>query len=98
MPECKILRGSGKCCVSPPYIADYAQQRQWQMRQAFRFIQLIDGRENTRHNADGFIETELSRILDKPVAPVYEVNTLTGTIAIFCEANAGSTIANGDQK
>lgn len=79
-------------------IADYAEQRQWHMRQAFRFIQMIDGRENTQHNADGFIETELSRILDKAVAPAYEINTPTGTISIFCETDTGSPIANGVPK
>ena len=76
-------------------IADYAKQRQWHMRQAFRFIQMIDGRENTQHNADGFIEAELSGVLGKTVAPAYAINTPTGTISIFCEANAKSSLANG---
>ena len=77
-------------------IADYAEQRQWHMRQAFRFIQMIDGRANTQHNVDGFIEAELSDILGKTVAPAYAINTPTGTISIFCEANAKSPIKNGD--
>ena len=76
-------------------IADYAEQRQWHMRQAFRFIQMIDGRENTQHNADGFIEAELSGVLGRTVAPAYAIDTPTGTISIFCEANAKSPIANG---
>ena len=33
------------------YIADYASPSGWAMRQAFRFIQLIDGRADTQPNA-----------------------------------------------
>lgn len=66
-------------------IADYANQSRWLMRQAFRFIQMIDGRENTQLNADGFIENELSRIMGETVNPAYTLNTPTGTISIFCE-------------
>lgn len=69
-------------------IADYAKQQQWHMRQAFRFIQMIDGHENTRHNADGFIEAELGEILGKAVTPAYAINTPTGTISIFCETKS----------
>jgi cyclopropane fatty-acyl-phospholipid synthase-like methyltransferase len=66
-------------------IADYAAQEKWRMRQLFRFIQLIDGRENTQLNADGFIERELGAILAKPVAPTFAIDTPTGTISLFCE-------------
>lgn len=66
-------------------IADYAEQRAWHMRQLFRFIQLIDGRANTKLNADGFLERELSTILTRSVAPAFAVNTPTGTISLFCE-------------
>jgi ubiquinone/menaquinone biosynthesis C-methylase UbiE len=66
-------------------IVDYAAQGQWLMRQAFRFIQMIDGRTNTQPNADGFIERELARIMGQIVAPAYTLNTPTGTISLFCE-------------
>ena len=79
-------------------IADYAAQSKWHMRQLFRFIQLIDGRENTRLNADGFIEHELSEIQRKPVAPVYSVNTPTGTISLFCETKVAAQIAQMEPK
>ena len=69
-------------------IADYAKQPQWHMRQAFRFIQMIDGRENTQHNADGFIESELGGLSGTEVAPAYAINTPTGTISIFCVTRA----------
>ena len=65
-------------------IADYAKQSQWHMRQAFRFIQLIDGRTNTQLNADGFIENELGAITGGSILPAYAINTPTGTISIFC--------------
>lgn len=79
-------------------IADYAEQRQWHMRQLFRFIQMIDGRENTQLNADGFIEHELSGILGKPVSPAFAINTPTGTISLFCETKAAAPIEQMDAK
>ena len=74
-------------------IADYAAQSDWRMRQLFRFIQLIDGRENTQLNADGFIEHEICGILRKPVAPAFAINTPTGTISIFCERKPETSTA-----
>lgn len=69
-------------------IADYARQDQWLMRQCFRFIQLIDGQANTQPNAVGFLERELSEIVDRRVSPVYALSTPTGTISIFCETKS----------
>ena len=68
------------------------------MRQLFRFIQLIDGRANTQLNADGFIEAELSGIMGRPVAPDFAINTPTGTISLFCETKAESSIERKDGK
>ena len=79
-------------------IADYAEQSDWRMRQLFRFIQLIDGRANTQLNADGFIEQELSGIQRKPVAPVFAINTPTGTISVFCETKAAAPIEQMEAK
>lgn len=72
-------------------IADYAAQGKWPMRQLFRFIQMIDGRENTQLNADGFIEAELGRIVGRSITPAYTLDTPTGTISLFCERNPESS-------
>ena len=64
-------------------IADYARQSRRLMRTAFRFIQLIDGKADTQPNADGFLETELSKLAGNPVTAVFAVDTPTGTISIF---------------
>jgi ubiquinone/menaquinone biosynthesis C-methylase UbiE len=69
-------------------IADYAQQSRRLMRTAFHFIQLIDGKSDTQPNADGFLETELSKHSGKPTKPVFAVDTPTGTISIFREMKA----------
>jgi ubiquinone/menaquinone biosynthesis C-methylase UbiE len=69
-------------------IADYAQQSRRLMRLAFRFIQLIDGKADTQPNADGFLETELSKHFGKTVKPVFAINTPTGTISIFRQEKA----------
>ena len=63
------------------------------MRQLFRFIQMIDGRENTQLNADGFIEAELEHFVGRRVTPAYTLDTPTGTISLFCERNPESSIA-----
>lgn len=43
-----VLRPGGKLVI-----ADYGQQRTWLMRQAFRIVQLADGKEDTQPNVDG---------------------------------------------
>lgn len=73
-------RPGGMVCI-----ADYARQSSWIMRQAFRFIQLIDGRLNTEPNARGFLETELGQILGRNVEAAYAIDTPTSTISIFSE-------------
>jgi ubiquinone/menaquinone biosynthesis C-methylase UbiE len=65
-------------------ICDYAAQRSWLMRQAFKIVQSADGRNNTQPNADGFLEAELKVISGKPVTAKQAFNTPTGTISIFC--------------
>ena len=64
-------------------IADYAAQRSWLMRQAFKIVQSADGRANTQPNADGCLERELSRICGKPIGSDWSINTPTGAISIF---------------
>lgn len=64
-------------------IADYALQRSWLMRQAFKIVQSADGRTNTQPNADGFLEQELGRICGAPQTAAWCLDTPTGTISIF---------------
>lgn len=64
-------------------IADYAEQRSWLMRQAFKIVQSADGRENTQPNADGYLERELSRICARPIVADWSLDTPTGTVAVF---------------
>ncbi len=74
----KAVRPGGKVVI-----ADYAAQRSWLMRQAFKIVQSADGRANTQPNADGCLERELSRICGKPIGSDWSINTPTGAISIF---------------
>lgn len=69
-------------------VCDYAAQRSWLMRQAFKIVQSADGRANTQPNADGFLEAELTRIWGKQVAADRSFDTPTGTISIFSHVRA----------
>lgn len=69
-------------------IADYAKQRTWLMRQAFKIVQSADGRSNTQPNADGFLEAELARICGSPIDAVWGLDTPTGRISLFNVAQA----------
>ncbi len=64
-------------------IADYAMQRSWLMRQAFKIVQSADGRTNTQPNADGFLERELARICGRPLDASWGLDTPTGRISMF---------------
>jgi ubiquinone/menaquinone biosynthesis C-methylase UbiE len=64
-------------------IADYARQSRWLMRQAFRIVQIADGRADTQPNVDGYLERELARLCKGKIAAERMTNTLTGTISIF---------------
>lgn len=77
----KAVRPGGRVLI-----ADYAAQRRWLMRQAFKIVQSADGRENTQPNADGFLEQELARICGAPQDAAWGLDTPTGRISIF---NAG---------
>lgn len=70
-------------------IADYAMQRSWLMRQAFKIVQSADGRTNTQPNADGFLERELARICGTPLDASWGLDTPTGRISMF-NATLGS--------
>lgn len=64
-------------------ITDYAEQRSWLMRQAYKIVQVADGQANTQPNADGYLEREISRICGDQTLPYWSLNTPTGTISIF---------------
>lgn len=67
-------------------VCDYAAQRSWLMRQAFKIVQSADGRQNTQPNADGFLEAELEVIAGKPITAKEAFDTPTGTISIFLQS------------
>jgi ubiquinone/menaquinone biosynthesis C-methylase UbiE len=74
-------------------IVDYAEQRSWLMRQAFKIVQSADGRTNTQPNADGFIERELVRICGAPLISAWALDTPTGAISMFSATRAQSATA-----
>lgn len=65
------------------HIADYALQKTWAMRTAFRMtVQSVDGVEDTQHNADGILEQILvceGFLTEKTKS----FATLTGSISLF---------------
>lgn len=80
----RAVKPDGLVCI-----ADYARQRRWTMRQAFRIIQAADGKADTQPNADGFIEAELARIFGHTVLADWAIDTPTGTISIFAVRKSG---------
>jgi ubiquinone/menaquinone biosynthesis C-methylase UbiE len=81
------VRDGGLVCI-----ADYSTPSGWAMRQAFRFIQLIDGYPDTQPNVEGFIEAELGRLAGRAVSADFAVNTPTGTISIFAVGKTALTL------
>ncbi len=69
-------------------IADYAEQRSWLMRQAFKIVQSADGRTNTQPNVDGFLGSELARICGTSLPATWTMDTPTGTISMFSATQA----------
>lgn len=65
------------------HVADYARQASFALRQFFRIVQALDGRENTQPNADGALERILSGHAGSPVTAEAVVPTPTGAISLF---------------
>lgn len=65
------------------HIADYALQPSWSMRQLFRIIQLLDGRESTQPNAEGALEAILAEVDQAAAVPLQVIRTPTGAISLF---------------
>ena len=64
-------------------IADYGQQRTWLMRNAFRIVQLADGKADTQPNADGVLPELLAEADFRNVREADVVSTITGSISIY---------------
>lgn len=67
-------------------IADFGRQRTALMRTAFRIIELADGAETTRPNAEGVLPSLISEAGFRDVREAEVVPTPTGTISIYVAA------------
>jgi ubiquinone/menaquinone biosynthesis C-methylase UbiE len=73
-----VLQKSGRLVI-----ADYGWQRTWLMRNAFRIVQLADGRADTQPNADGILPELITAAGFRDVREVEVVPTITGSISIY---------------
>ncbi|WP_396448163.1 class I SAM-dependent methyltransferase [Actinomadura sp.] len=69
-------------------IADFGRQRTPAMRLAFRLVQLADGRENTRFNADGALPGLIAGVGFRRVRETGSVSTVNGSISIYTARRA----------
>jgi len=75
-------------------IADYGWQRTRAMRLAFRAVQLADGVEHTRPNADGALPGLIAAAGFADVREAEVVRTVTGSISVYV-ARRGAAGASG---
>ncbi|WP_028938534.1 class I SAM-dependent methyltransferase [Pseudonocardia spinosispora] len=73
-----VLRPGGKLVI-----ADYGHQRTPLMRLAFLIVQLADGREDTRPNADGRLPALISEAGFRNVREAEVVATVSGSISVY---------------
>ncbi|MEX2980911.1 class I SAM-dependent methyltransferase [Streptomyces sp. C36] len=73
-----VLRPGGKLVI-----ADFGLQRTRLMRLAFRFVQLADGREDTRPNADGVLPGMIAEAGFREVREAEAVSTVFGSISVY---------------
>jgi ubiquinone/menaquinone biosynthesis C-methylase UbiE len=73
-----VLRPGGRLVIT-----DYGRQRTALMRLAFRTVQLADGREDTRPNADGVLPELLRAAGFHGVRETEVLPTVTGSISIY---------------
>jgi ubiquinone/menaquinone biosynthesis C-methylase UbiE len=73
-----VLRPGGKLVI-----ADYGLQRTPLMRLAFRTVQLADGFEDTRPNAEGVLPNLMAEAGFTGVREAEVVPTVTGSISIY---------------
>ncbi|MBW8487361.1 class I SAM-dependent methyltransferase [Actinomadura parmotrematis] len=72
------LRPGGKLVI-----ADFGRQRTPAMRLAFRVVQLADGRENTRFNAEGRLPGLIADAGFRGVRETAAVSTVNGSISVY---------------
>jgi ubiquinone/menaquinone biosynthesis C-methylase UbiE len=65
------------------HVADYARQPTRLMKALFTTIEILDGVENTRPNADGLLESLLFEYSGRLATPNMIVATPTGAISLF---------------
>lgn len=73
-----VLRPGGRLVI-----ADYGRQRSLLMRNAFRIVQLADGRSDTQPNADGIVPELIAAAGFQDVREAEVVATVTGSISIY---------------
>ncbi|MFI9625432.1 class I SAM-dependent methyltransferase [Streptomyces sp. NPDC052042] len=73
-----VLRPGGKLVI-----ADYGLQRTRLTRLAFRVVQLADGVENTRPNAEGILPRLIREAGFSGVREAEVVSTLTGSLSVY---------------
>lgn len=73
-----VLRPGGRLVI-----ADFGQQRTPLMRLAFRFVQFLDGKEDTQPNADGILPELMSSAGFRQVREAEVVPTIMGSISIY---------------
>ncbi|MGY0060948.1 class I SAM-dependent methyltransferase [Streptomyces sp. LZ34] len=78
-----VLRPGGKLVI-----ADYGLQRTRTMRLAFRLVQLADGTEDTRPNAEGVLPRLISEAGFSGVREAEVVSTLSGSISVYVARRA----------
>lgn len=64
-------------------IADYGKQRSLLMRNAFRIVQLADGKSDTQPNADGIVPELIAAAGFRDAREAQVVATLTGSMSIY---------------
>ncbi|MFF5212135.1 class I SAM-dependent methyltransferase [Streptosporangium sp. NPDC000396] len=73
-----VVRPGGKLVI-----ADYGLQRNGLMRLGFRLVQLADGVEDTRPNAEGILPHLIAQAGFRDVREAEVVSTLTGSISVY---------------
>lgn len=73
-----VLRPGGQLVI-----ADFGLQRDVFMRSAFRFVQWVDGKEDTQPNADGILPELIEQAGFADVTEASVIRTANGSISIY---------------
>lgn len=74
----ELLRPGGELVI-----ADYGWQGSALMRLGFRFVQRVDGKEDTQPNADGILPELIEQAGFSDIAETSVTRTVTGSISIY---------------